>query len=146
LFAPAAGLLGPSAQRGRVQNPLQKSQGDKHSAIVGDPLNPGFVFVSGSIQSNLEKPDQSHSQAGNTDFVARIFYVNTALNERPGQQPQVVGTNAGGTAPHGDSRTMVFVNSANGGSILEADDGGIYRLINPTNAGGGPPRRWVSLN
>src|SRR5262249_28858270 len=34
---------------------------------------------------------------------------------------------ANGTAPHPDSRAMVFDN----GNLLEACDGGIYRLVNP---------------
>jgi hypothetical protein len=49
-----------------------------------------------------------------------------------------VGTNAGNTAPHPDSRFMVFSQ----GDILQADDGGIYRLKNPGAAG----RQWESLN
>ena len=46
---------------------------------------------------------------------------------------------ANGTAPHADSRDIKFdIN----GDLLEVDDGGIYRLTNPTVAG----RTWSSLN
>src|SRR5207237_8788405 len=44
-----------------------------------------------------------------------------------------------GTAPHADSRFMVFDSS---GRLLEGDDGGIYRLVRP--AGGGA-RYWEAL-
>src|SRR5262249_3114840 len=104
LFVPAVGLLAPSAQRGKVQNVLMQSQGDIHSALAGDPLNPGYVFVSGSGQFTSVIPNQRDSQAGNKELTARIFYVNT--NQPAGQQPQVVGVNASGTFPHADSRAM----------------------------------------
>src|SRR5262249_41179560 len=36
---------------------------------------------------------------------------------------------------------------ANGGTLLEVDDGGLYRLVNATGASGGAPARaWDSLN
>src|SRR5262249_4547641 len=44
-----------------------------------------------------------------------------------------------GTAPHADSRALVFDPS---GRLMEGDDGGIFRLVNP---GGGAPRFWESL-
>ncbi|MDA1013146.1 MAG: DUF4347 domain-containing protein, partial [Planctomycetota bacterium] len=47
-----------------------------------------------------------------------------------------------GTAPHGDSRAMTF--DQTGQYLLEADDGGLNRLINPR--GRASERYWVSLN
>jgi len=44
-----------------------------------------------------------------------------------------------GTAPHADSREMVF--DANG-NIIEGDDGGVYRRTNPTSSTGA----WSSVN
>jgi Ca2+-binding RTX toxin-like protein len=52
----------------------------------------------------------------------------------------ITRTGAGGTQPHPDSRNMVFDSA---GNILEVDDGGIYRLRNPSNA---TTRRWESMN
>lgn len=49
----------------------------------------------------------------------------------------IVGPGANHTSPHADSRFMVF----NGSDILEADDGGIYRL---QNYNGSASRKWVS--
>src|SRR5439155_8093239 len=45
-----------------------------------------------------------------------------------------------GTAPHGDSRAMVF--DANG-NILQGNDGGLYRLVDPNISA---TRHWVSVN
>src|SRR5881397_1571758 len=53
----------------------------------------------------------------------------------------VVCNGANGTAPHADSRAMVFDSS---GNLLHADDGGIYQLLDPDNAAG--VRRWVAVN
>src|SRR5262249_401122 len=45
-----------------------------------------------------------------------------------------------GTAPHGDSRVMVFDANDN---ILQGNDGGLYRLVDPTVKA---TRHWVSGN
>src|SRR5262249_7105336 len=55
--------------------------------------------------------------------------------------PAGAPTGAHGTAPHADSRVMVFDAD---GNILEGDDGGIYRLKDPNDASGN--RAWESLN
>jgi hypothetical protein len=51
---------------------------------------------------------------------------------------QIVGTGAAGagvgTAPHADSRNMVWVPAAGGNYLLEVSDGGITRLLNPDSA------------
>jgi len=46
---------------------------------------------------------------------------------------QITASNASGTAPHADSRSLTFDPS---GNLVETDDGGIYRLSGPrTNSG-----------
>jgi photosystem II stability/assembly factor-like uncharacterized protein len=52
---------------------------------------------------------------------------------------QLVGSGAHDSAPHADSRQMVF----DGNDILETDDGGIYRL---TGLSVPSATRWISLN
>src|SRR5262249_6554956 len=49
------------------------------------------------------------------------------------------GGTANGSAPHADSREMVF--EANG-NLLETDDGGVYRRTSPQNNTGD----WFSIN
>jgi len=52
----------------------------------------------------------------------------------------VVCNGANGTAPHADSRVMVFDANRN---LLHADDGGINRLLNPDGQIG--VRQWVAV-
>src|SRR5262249_2003111 len=63
------------------------------------------------------------------------------LQSLPGLTPASIGL--AGTAPHADSRVLVFDGTGKNANLLEADDGGIYRLVNP----GGPAdqRHWDSL-
>ena len=73
-------------------------------------------------------------------FRSRIFRLNG------GAWVQVIGNTAGNTAPHADSRGMVFVNDF---TLLEIDDGGLARLQSPrndTNAEGQGKRQWASLD
>ena len=48
-----------------------------------------------------------------------------------------MGTGANGTAPHADSRNMIFDPD---GNLLQTDDGGVYRLVNPNDS----TRVWES--
>src|SRR4029077_12769911 len=65
-----------------------------------------------------------------------------------GTPPTVIGAN--NTSPHADSRNLIFDFN---GNLLDADDGGIYRLSNPLNTPANPQppldpasRVWTSLN
>jgi hypothetical protein len=82
-------------------------------AFAADPSNPNVVFISGD--------------AG----VSAARYTGTAWEG-------VVPGSAQGTAPHADSRDMTF--NANG-DLLQASDGGIFRLLSPNTAG---TRQWVA--
>src|SRR5581483_10967505 len=59
----------------------------------------------------------------------------------PGTVEPTLPNPAPTTAPHADTRYMAFTST---GSILVANDGGIYQVTNPTGAGGLPPN-WSSL-
>ncbi|HEV8604635.1 MAG TPA: hypothetical protein VGQ99_04675 [Tepidisphaeraceae bacterium] len=89
------------------------AQGNIHFAIVADPGDATLVYVSGDTFAggpffgNLARGD---SDDGSWTAISRSL--NTLF-----------------TAPHADSRDMVF--DANG-NILEADDGGIFRLNSPS--------------
>jgi len=104
-------------------------QGALHAAIAADPVNPNIVYVGGDRQ-NLPSPHGCFNFSGN-------LYRGDASLADPWQT--VVCNGAQGTSPHADSRDMDF--DAHG-NLLQADDGGIYRLDNPNS----PSRRWVSLN
>jgi hypothetical protein len=111
------------------------AQGTIHGALLAHPADPDVVFVSGDRQ-NGPFPNAN----GCRTFNANIFRGDAA--QLPGNPWQnVVCNGANGTAPHADSRAMVFDAS---GNLLHADDGGIYQLIDPDNEAG--VRRWIAVN
>lgn len=110
-------------------------QGNIHGAILAHPTDPNVVFIAGDRQ-NGPFPNAN----GCTTFNANIFRGDAA--QLPGDPWQsVVCNGANGTSPHADSRAMVFDTN---GNILHADDGGIYRLLEPDSEAG--VRRWVAVN
>lgn len=122
-------------------------QGSIHFSILGDRNNPGLVYVGGDRQpAGFNDQFGFPNAIGANDYSGRLFRGDTMLP--PGSQwvhlthSNSLGAPGGGTAsssaPHADSREM-DMDAA--GEIIEGDDGGIYRRINPqSNAGD-----WVSM-
>jgi hypothetical protein len=107
---------------GAVPNTNPGGQGGFNFSIVADPVNNNIVFVAGD--------------RGTANNAGNIFRGDSNTNT----WVSLASPNAGGTAPHPDSRDMVFsfVPDGVGGTvatILEADDGGLYRLRQPNGAG-----------
>ncbi len=110
-------------------------QGAIHFSIVADPVDVNIVYVGGDRQP-LEF--QFPNSIGATDFSGRLFRGNAAAAS--GSQwvhlthSSTLGAAGGGTAntsaPHADSREMVFDAA---GRIIEVDDGGVYRQSSPQN-------------
>src|SRR5207237_3177440 len=90
------------------------NQANTNLSFVADPNDPNVVFIGGDRQVNVDR---------GPGWSARIFRGDASL-AAAAQWTQVVLAGANGTAQHPDSRNMTF--DANG-SILESDDGGIYR-------------------
>ncbi len=119
-------------------------QGTIHFSIVADPFDVNIVYVGGDRQP-LEF--QFPTSIGARDFSGRLFRGNAAA--AMGNQwvhlthSNVLGAAGGGTAnssaPHADSREMVFDAA---GRIIEVDDGGVYRRTSPQDNTGD----WVSIN
>jgi hypothetical protein len=109
-------------------------QGNMHFSIVADPFSPHVVYVGGDRQWSTTSPNAP----GSTDWVGALFRGDASRPAGSQWQP-IVSNFANGTAPHADSRDMVFV----GQHIFEADDGGLYRLYNPSLP---PTRYWESRN
>ena len=110
-------------------------QGDLHFSMAADPYDPTVLYIGGDRQPGqgaaFGEPDFPNSiSAGNyTGRLFKGFYDGTtggtewlAITD-DGVDPDGPGPLVG-TAPHADSRTLVF----QGLNLLEADDGGIYRL------------------
>jgi hypothetical protein len=114
---------------------FNKSQGDIHGAIAADPNDPNGFFIAGDgepITATFPDPE------GATSFTAIIWH---GAYSSTGTTWQVaVDNGANGTAPHNDSRALLF--DANG-NLLEASDGGIAKLASPNDTA---HRQWVSLN
>jgi hypothetical protein len=107
------------------------AQGIIHGAIEADPVHPNIVYVSGDRQ-DFPFPNAN----GCNNYSANVYRGDASLAS-PWQN--VVCDGAQGTSPHADSRDMAFDAD---GNLLQANDGGFYRLENPDAAS----RRWVSVN
>jgi hypothetical protein len=120
-----------------VPNPqaFPGSQEVLHGAMIADPNDPNVVFVSGDRQATpFPNANGCHNFTGNT------FRADAALPLEL-RWTSVDCNGAHGTSPHADSRAMAF--DANG-DLLQANDGGIYRLADPNNLAGA--RQWFSAN
>jgi len=93
------------------------NQGFNNFSIVADPVNANLVYVGGD-----RPPDIFRGNAGDGSWTD-------------------IGAAAVGTRPHADSRSLVFIDNT---TLVETDDGGIFRLTNPAAPGGADD--WVSLN
>ncbi|HYW81155.1 MAG TPA: hypothetical protein VE890_16350, partial [Thermoguttaceae bacterium] len=115
-------------------------QAMKNFALLASATDANVVYASGDRQTKRvdgKSPSVSNPNAsGATGWVGRIFQGTFAPGG--GSWTPVVGTNASGTAPHADSRELIFDNQ---GNLLEGDDGGIYRLQN-TGTGS---QAWQSI-
>ncbi|MCH5378195.1 MAG: hypothetical protein JJ992_29925, partial [Planctomycetes bacterium] len=142
-------------------------QASSHFSFVADPNDPNVVYIGGDTQPVVDSWDwdsdgnlttgpggpadpvtgngepagttEINSSAGFTAddaWFGRIFRADVTAGT---VWQQVVGTNANGTATHADSRGMVFDQA---GNIIQIDDGGIYRMVDP----GTPAQTWQSIN
>jgi hypothetical protein len=119
-------------------------QGSIHFAMVADPHNPFVVYVSGDRQ-----PAPFPNSIGANNYSGRAFKGDAS--GAPGSQwvpvtndgadPDGPGGPQPGTSPHADSRDMVF--DANG-NILQGNDGGLYRLVNPGSDAPASGRMWTA--
>lgn len=126
-------------------------QGAIHFSILADPTAANIVYVGGDRQDT-----PFPNAIGATDFTGRLFRGDTTVapvapgstsNEFSPQWEHLThtqnlgfagGGTAGNSAPHADSRDMVF-NAL--GDLIEVDDGGIYRRTSPQDNTGD----WFSL-
>ena len=108
-------------------------QGNTHLSFVTDPRNANAIYIGGDRLGS----------GRNAGALWRGDFGGTPV------WGTVVDSGANGTAPHADSRDMEFDAR---GNIIEGDDGGVTRLVNPANLPDqdgngipGPVRKWESL-
>jgi hypothetical protein len=138
------GIAGPTAAQDYT-GIHPGGQGDTHFSMVVDPNNSNIVYVGGDRQAVTGASNRA-GFIGVNDWFGRVFQGTYIPATKTASWIQIVGKDiaatgegAGGTAPHADSRVMVF--DATKGTILEGDDGGINRLVKPA----GPGRQWQSM-
>ena len=117
-------------------------QSDIHLSLAADPVNPNLVYIGGDRQEILRT---FPNQTGAVSFTSNLFRGDRSLLPGQGsylQSPQwteITGTGAANNgSPHADSRALAFDAQ---GSLVEGDDGGVYKRFNPTSSTGS----WVSL-
>src|SRR4029450_5421090 len=96
----------PIVTNQRQVNPSH--HGDSFFAIFAHPTAANVIYVSGDAPGN-------------------IFHVETSTNvwtPIAGPAPAMTSN----TVPHADSRSLAFFTFAGTANLIEADDGGIYRL------------------
>lgn len=97
---------------------VSDSSSDVHFSLAADPNLDSVVYIGGG--GNHRDED---CQVG-TGIINRVS-VRGQTNNQFGEWQSMVCSAMGQTAPHADSRAIVFdVN----GDMIQADDGGIYRL------------------
>ncbi|MFL6202023.1 MAG: WD40/YVTN/BNR-like repeat-containing protein [Thermoanaerobaculia bacterium] len=127
-------------------------QGDFHLSLTADPTNASIVYIGGDRQPARNEaedlgPRIFPNSIGSTGFWGRLFRGDAS--QPAGSQwvhlthSNVLGAPGGGTAsrtaPHVDSREMAFDAA---GTLLEGDDGGVYKRTLPRSNTGD----WFSLN
>lgn len=128
-------LDGQTDEDGEVVGIHAGRQGLRNFSMVVDPTDPNILYIGGDRQPVID----ATNEAGLDDWVGRLFRLFPTGAAGDYDFEQIVGTLAGGTAPHADSRVMIFQGT---NTILEGDDGGIWKLTSPRTTS----RRWHSLN
>src|SRR5262245_48898297 len=102
--------------------------------IAADPTDENVLFMHGAQGGAAMDPIGNHG---------RVWRLDANLGAGT-QWLRVTGVNAGGFGPHPDSRYIVFDAKDN---LLDSDDGGLYRLVDPNNDPMVPGTRiWRSVN
>jgi hypothetical protein len=120
-------------------------QASLHLSLVADPTSSSIVYVGGDRQPSANEgtdqdgPTVFPNSIGAMDFSGRVFRVDAS--KLPSQQatPLTHSGTKSNSAPHADSRAMRF---SPDGSLIAANDGGIYRRTDPRTAKGD----WLSMN
>ncbi|HZF13561.1 MAG TPA: RTX toxin [Thermoanaerobaculia bacterium] len=128
-------------------------QGDFNTSLVADPANANLVYIGGDRQPSANEGDPNATRnkfpnsIGSTGFWGRLFRGDASkpagsqwvhLTHSNTLGPPGGGT-ASGSAPHVDSRLLVFDAA---GNLIESDDGGVYKRTSPQSNTGD----WFALN
>ena len=116
------------------------SQGEFHFSFVADPTNPNVLYVGGDTQPGTGSGnDDLPNSIGANSWFGRLFRGDASKATGSQWVPLTNNFAKDGTAPHADSRNMIFDAGRN---LIEVNDGGIYKRSSPTTDTG----IWTSLN
>lgn len=116
-------------------------QGGTHLSLVAHPSIHTVVFIGGDRQPAADEGVFAApwpNSIGASDYSGRLFRVDASLTPGTQASPITHVNTASGSAPHADSREMVFDAA---GDLIESDDGGVYRHTAPDLTTGD----WVSV-
>ncbi len=143
--------LNPSGGKGPssgAPESIAGGQGGLHFSMVADPNNANIVYVGGDRQPRTNGDTGGFPNSiGAQDFTGRLFRGDASkpagtqfvhLTHTANAGGLAGGGTASNSAPHADSRDMVFDAA---GNLLEVDDGGVYRRSNPLSNTGD----WFSM-
>ena len=107
-------------------------QAGTHLSLAADPVNANLLYIGGDRQPAASSTTNFPNSIGARNFSGRLFRGNVAAASGPifvhlthsNSLGAAGGGTADGSAPHADSRNMAFDAA---GTLLEVDDGGIYR-------------------
>ncbi len=124
------------------------AQGSIHFALVADPVNTNLVYIAGDRQPmGFNDTGSFPNSIGANEFSGRAFRGDASRAAgsqwvhltHSNSQGAAGGGTANNSAPHADTRGMVFDAS---GTILLVCDGGIFRRTSPADNTGD----WFSMN
>jgi Ca2+-binding RTX toxin-like protein len=134
-------------------------EGRRHFSLAADPADAWTVYVAGDRQPTSGEEEAAASPAfpnslGADGFVGRVFrgkiqstvgstgiVLWNSLSGEPNPASGIPSMRA--SAPHAGTRAMAFDST---GALIEADDGGVYRLALPALFHTSQGSAWASLN
>lgn len=110
-------------------------QAEIHFSLAADLEDANIVYIGGDRQPAFnERPPpgqilrQFPNSIGAQTYSGRLFRVDAGQPSGLQAQPITHQNTASNSAPHADSRTMAI---ASNGDLIEGDDGGVYRRVDP---------------
>jgi hypothetical protein len=114
-------------------------QGNTHLALTADSTNPNLVYAGGDRQPTSNNDTGGFPNSiGALNYTGRLFRGDASLPLGSQWTPLTHSGTSNNSSPHADSRSLVF---AADGTLIEGDDGGIYKRSNPTSSAGS----WTAL-
>lgn len=140
----ALGVPTTAEQNGVLFGVHAGRQGSIHFSMAADPVDANIVYVGGDRQPYFGEGVSGSTNffpnsIGANDYSGRLFRGDAAAAAGSRWTPLTHSGAGNNSAPHADSRDMAFDAA---GNLLESDDGGIYKRVNPRTTTGA----WLSLN